>query len=107
MNPEFLNTAPAQAREQLFKLRASQRNREFADALDFIVYGDEDGRHAETCVHAEPCAREYDPLPYPEALPAEPRLYEGTGIGALYGLPETDCHLWQLAGWNLVPRSSR
>jgi hypothetical protein len=49
----------------------------------------------------------YDPLPYREALPAEPRMYEGTGIGALYGLPGSDHFLAELGDWRLVPRSSR
>lgn len=32
-------------------------------------------------------AHVYDPRPYPEAEPADPSMYAGTGIGALYDLP--------------------
>lgn len=103
--------APADARAKLAAARAARRNAEANDALDFMFLGDEDGRHTAKCVHAlaggEPCAREYDPLPYAEAAPEPAHDYAGTGIGALYGLPGTEEHLWQLAGWNLAPRSAR
>ena len=80
-----------------------RRNDEALCALDFLVWGDTRGVHSKFCVHGEddPCARTYNPRPYPEASP-DPRLYEGTAIGALYGLPGTERHLWQLAGWNLT-----
>lgn len=106
MSAEFVNRAPAEAMARRAVELAIVRNRQAADALDFLVYGDEGGRHANKCVHAlagrEPCSREYDPLPYPEAAPAEPRMYEDTGIAALYDLPGGEAHAWQLAGWNLV-----
>lgn len=49
----------------------------------------------------------YDPLPYPEAVPADPRMYEGTGIGALYGIPGSEHFLAELGDWTLgkEPRS--
>lgn len=98
---------PAAARARRAADLERRRNTEHADALDFLVYGDEGprGPHAARCVHDVPCAREYDPLPYPEAMP-DPSLYEGTGIAALYGLPGGEAHAWQLAGWNLNPRST-
>lgn len=107
MNREFINRAPQRALDARARELSKLRSREQDDALDFLVYGDEDGRHSDTCVHSEPCAREYDPLPYREAEPAEPAMYAGTGIGVLYGLPGSDAFAWQLAGWNLVPRSTQ
>lgn len=65
---------------------------------------------------AELAALIYDPLPYPEAYPADARMYVGTGIGALYGISpldtttayvddEGDTHevpwSYDLAGWTL------
>lgn len=98
--------APFEARARRAVELAQRRNAEANDALDFLFLGDEDGRHSAKCIHPEPCSRDYDPLPYPEAEP-DSRLYEGTGIGALYGAPNCEAHLWQLAGWNLNPRSTR
>lgn len=49
----------------------------------------------------------YDPAPYREAIPHDTRMYEGTGIGALYGLPGSERFLSELGGWRLVPRSTR
>jgi hypothetical protein len=98
---------PAEARARRMTDRAQWRNIEANDAMDFLFMGDDEGRHRERCVHAEPCSRNYDPLPYPEAEPHDTRLYDGTGIGALYGAQDSERHLWQLAGWNLVPRSTR
>jgi hypothetical protein len=100
------------------KARAKERE----DAWDFLVNGDSDGRHAIGCPHDEPCRREYDPMPYPEAAPTDPRMYDGSGIGALYGGPFETCSTHEdddgehelvrtfagdLAGWNLNPRSTR
>ncbi len=87
-------------------LSTDRRERERACALDFLVNGNLDGRHDEICIHAEPCSRDYNIRPYPEAE-VDPRLYEGTGIGLLYGLggPST---LWPtLAGWNIVGTRER
>ncbi len=97
----------ADARARNFARVAQERGAQQSDALDFLVYGDEDGRHAETCVHGEPCSRTYDPLPYAEAAPEPQEWYAGTGIGALYDLPGSERHAWQLAGWNLAPGSTR
>lgn len=44
--------------------------------------------------------RDYDPMPYPEAMPTPESDYVGTGIGLLYGLGGEQ-HAWQLAGWNV------
>ena len=100
MNAEFLNVAPAEARARQAADVARRRNAEANDALDFLVYGDEDGRHSAKCINEPTCSRDYDPLPYPEAAP-DPALYEGTAIAALYGLPGGERHAWQLAGWNV------
>lgn len=43
----------------------------------------------------------YDPRPYPEAVPHDPSLYEATGIGALYGLPECERFLPELGDWRI------
>ena len=44
----------------------------------------------------------YDPLPYAEAAPHDPRMYEGTGIGGLYGLPGSEWVANELGDWRLV-----
>jgi len=105
VNPELADTAqPADIAKRRAEAYA-RRNREANDALDFLFLGDEDGRHARKCVHAlaggVACSRTYDPLPYPEAMPTDTAMYEGTGIAALYGLPGGEVHAWQLAGWNV------
>jgi hypothetical protein len=45
--------------------------------------------------------RDYNPRPYPEAVP-DPYMYSGTGIGFLYGYPDTEQFAWEMAGWNVV-----
>lgn len=108
----FMDFAPPEARDRRRNEVRARRNAEAACALDFLVYGDGDADdprpHAERCVHGadDPCSRNYDPYPTREAEP-EGRMYENTGIGALYGLPGCEGLMWQLAGWNLVPRSTR
>lgn len=108
VNPEFVSQPPADARAKHAAELARRRNDEANDAMDFLFLGDEDGRHAERCVYAlaggEACSREYDPMPYAEAAPAEPRMYDGTGIGALYGMSASGGLLADLAGWNIVGR---
>ena len=87
--------------EQLRRRRDAEAN----DALDFLFLGDADDRHLKRCVYAlsgrEPCSRDYDPYPVREAMPTNRRMYEDTGIAALYNLPGGAAHAWQLAGWNL------
>lgn len=51
--------------------------------------------------------RVYDPFPYPEAAPQDPRMYEGTGIGCLYGLPGSERFLRELDDWVVVSRSTQ
>jgi hypothetical protein len=104
---------------------AKRRAAEQACALDFLVYGDDEerGRHATRCVCSPTCSRDYDPIPYDEAEPTDLGLYEGTAIGALYGLcPATTSHvvtdddgrtyvvqsslLDGLQGWNIRPRTA-
>lgn len=43
----------------------------------------------------------YDPRPYPEAEPDDRSLYEGTGIGALYGFPDCERFLPDLGDWTI------
>lgn len=85
---------------RLERLRAEQR----ACAFDFLVHGDERGSHAKRCVYrgtSTPVhSREYDPGPPPDDI----RLYEGTHLGALWGLNTMDA--WQTAGWNIRVRRS-
>lgn len=118
MNAPAEGITGAEARAQRAHELESRRAAEHACALDFIVYGDgEPGTfmghrvqgvtHAERCVfgarHA--CARTYDPMPYAEAEPIDLRMYEGTGIGALYGLTGSEGVVLELEGWELAPRT--
>jgi hypothetical protein len=93
----------AEARHRRALAAERRRQDEALCARDFLTWGDTRGSHAKFCVFGadDPCSRTYDPWPYPEAEP-DPSLYEGTGIGALYGLPGSEVHAWQLAGWNLT-----
>lgn len=101
----ILSKAPADDVAKRAAEASLRRDREWADALHFLVYGEDE--HAKRgCICDLPCSRDYDPLPYADAAP-DARMYEGTGIGALYGLPGGEFHAWQLAGWNLVPGSTR
>jgi hypothetical protein len=101
VNPELADRAPAHDVAKRAAEAWRRREKEANDALDFLFLGNEDGRHDARCVHAVPCSRDYDPVPYPEATPTDVRMYEDTGIGALYGLPGGEAHAWQLAGWNV------
>lgn len=87
-------------REQNAKRAAKARADEALCARDFLTWGDTRGVHAKFCVHgeADPCSRSYDPGPTPE----DEAMYEGTGIGALYGMDGSEKFAWQLAGWNLA-----
>lgn len=98
--------APAAIVERNAKDAALRRGREQADRLHFLVYG-HDEHHSRVhvdgqvgCLCDEPCSRNYDPLPYPEAALTNENDYVGTGIGLLYGLGGEQ-HAWQLAGWNV------
>ena len=92
------------------KARAVRNERRRADevacAYDFLIRGDELGVHAKRCVFGahDACAREYDPWPDAFATP-DSRMYEGTGIGALYGFGTTKVST--LAGWNVRRRKRR
>jgi hypothetical protein len=92
---------PGESRAKRAERAAKIRADEFLCAWDFLVWGDTRGKHADFCVFPDPCSRNYNPWPYIEAEP-DPRLYEGTGIGALYGLKGSELYVWQLAGWNLT-----
>jgi hypothetical protein len=43
----------------------------------------------------------YDPMPYPEAEPLDARMYEGTGIGYLYGVEGCEHFAAELGDWTL------
>ena len=96
---------PQEARAQRLIAAVNRRNEERDCALDFLRRGDTVGVHAKRCVFgaSDPCSREYDPRPVPEATPDDRRMYEGTGIGALYGWSAGYAH----EGWNLTPRRRR
>jgi len=83
---------------------AKRRNAEANDAYDFRYFGDEEGRHSARCLFAKrggpACARDYILFEEPD----DPTLYEGTGIGALYGLPNTDQFAYLMAGWTILRR---
>lgn len=51
--------------------------------------------------------RIYDPFPYIDAAPQDTRMYEGTGIGCLYGLPGSERFLPELGDWVVVSRSTQ
>lgn len=102
LNPKALEEGIRMRDEEVMKRRLE----ESLDAWAYQVDGDD--LHAAHCVHLKHggrvCSRTYDPLPYKEALPSDLRMYAGTGIGALYGLSESEGHAWQLAGWNVATR---
>lgn len=90
-----------------------RRRRQKREAWHFLVTGDQTvGEHDEGPAYGKEWSRDYQPLPYPEAVPGSTTLpaeaYIGTGVGLLYGLEDErggSEHLaWQLAGWNL-PRA--
>jgi hypothetical protein len=91
----------AEAQAQRAKRIAQRRQDEALCALDFLTWGDEQGIHEKRCVYrgtsTPTCSRDYNPGPMPDE-----KMYEGTGIGTLFGLGQT--HAWQLAGWNLTQR---
>lgn len=101
MNPEFLDRAPVAAVVKSRERARRRRALEYDDASDFLYRGDDEGRHAVICVHPTPCSRVYNPRPDAQSAPADPSLYEGTGIGGLYGDAAGGRLLWQLAGWTL------
>jgi hypothetical protein len=100
----------AEARAQRFaridRIRGDQR----ACAFDFLVNGDDRGLHAKRCVYAgtstPTCDREYDPGPAPDDI----RLYEGSELGALWGVSTAEGAVATLAalrsGWNIKKRSA-
>lgn len=109
-----------EARRQRALAVAKRRGQEKACAWDFLITGDRRVPHAKFCAFPDdPCSRAYSTVPYRQtvgwvddvptivsarqkSLPAGEEMYEGTGIGALYGIRGSEQHLWQLAGWNLT-----
>lgn len=100
--PFNADRAPAKALEQRAKAAAKRRSDMSLCAWDFLTWGDTRGEHRDFCMFVEegqpPCSRLYNPGP---ALEDE-AMYEGTGIGALFGLAGSERFAWQLAGWNLT-----
>lgn len=96
---------PAQRQKDAARL-ARRRDDERNDALHFLYHGHD--AHAGVCLFrregGEPCSRDYDPMPHFEAALTEPRFYDGSGIGALYGLPGSERLCASLAGWNVRRR---
>lgn len=98
--------ARAQRETRLARLREEQR----ACALDFLVNGDARGIHAKRCVWPQlglpACSREYDPGPAPDDI----RLYEGSELGALWGINTSGGVTAKLqalrAGWRIKQRSA-
>lgn len=99
----------SRARAQRFERVERMTEEQRACAFDFLVNGDERGLHAKRCVWPKyglpACSREYDPGPAPE----DTKLYEGTTLGALWGLnpqPEGVVATMNAArtGWNIKPR---
>lgn len=76
------------------------RRKEEDCAWRFLTSRDET-LHIESCVFARrgdpACSRNYDPGEEPDR-----NLYEGTGIGALFGLDGTRHRAHELAGWNVI-----
>jgi hypothetical protein len=91
---------PTEARERRRQDVTRRREAERLCALDFLTWGDTQGIHAKRCVFGESdsCSRTYDPGPEPDDV----KLYEGTSLGALWGLNTLEA--WQLAGWNIIRR---
>lgn len=91
-------SAPA-VRAKLAEEAARRRRDQQSCAADFLFRGDPNGTHAGSCVfppHLPPCSRDYDPGPVPEDV----KLYEGSHLGALWGLNTLES--WQLAGWTIT-----
>lgn len=87
--------------ERNYRLRQAEAN----DSFDFRWGGDE-VEHAAVCLFVQrgeaPCSRTYDPYPEGrESAPADPTMYQGTGIGYLYGEDDTERFAWEFAGWTL------
>jgi hypothetical protein len=91
------------ARSQRADAVARRRRDESLCAWDFLTWGDTRGAHANICIRPAGlvCSRAYNPGPPPEDI----KLYEGSALGALWGLPGSPPVLdssWP--GWNLTKR---
>lgn len=100
LGTEFNGRAPQRVLDLNRQSVTKEQVASLLDAVHFLTEGHD--AHAEKgCMHAIPCSRDYDPLPYPEALPTPEKEYAGTGIGFLYGLNEAPAYAAELAGWNV------
>lgn len=83
---------------------AQRRAAERVAAFEFLTTGASDGPAPD----GAPWSRDYDPVPYPEAVPHDLRMYEGTGVGALYGHLDAASRPFfaDLAGWSITRRKS-
>lgn len=80
--------------------QARKRERQQYAAATFLV----EGKAGDEPPHGKEWSREYNPRPYPEAVPSAD-VYAGTGIGFLYGFWDEKNGspvAWQMAGWQLV-----
>ena len=87
--------------ERAWKMRQAEAN----DAFDFRWSPDE-LTHADKCIFRQRgeavCSRTYDPFPEGrDSAPTDPTLYQGTGIGFLYGEDDTERFAWEFAGWTI------
>lgn len=81
-----------------------RRLRQQISALAYLLEGDP--VQSEAPPYGKTWNREYNPQPYPEAVP-DPEVYHGTGVGLLYGQLGIEDergleHAHLLAGWTLV-----
>lgn len=94
-----MSLTPEQARQADAVEKARRREAERNCRRDFLTNPD----HGDVCVCTPQCSRNYDPMPYAGADPVPVSWYEGTGVGALYGLGLTPLEVADLAGWNTHP----
>lgn len=94
---ELTPRAPLKSRKALREELEHRRWAQEHDAAHFLYTGESIG----VPPYGSEWNRDYNPRPYPEAVP-DPDMYMGTSIGFLYGMHGSECHAWQIAGWNLV-----
>ncbi len=88
------------SREKRFESVARRRDLERNDAVSYLL--SEHPQHLTRCLFVLDglpcCSRTYDPGPI---SPEEEAFYEGTPIGALYGLAGSERFAADLAGWTI------
>lgn len=92
--PEFRGVSHQQhATREEIRGRKERHERRLC-AFRFLTEAD----HDEVCTLSPTCSRTYGPGAHPDDL----GMYEGTGIGAIYGLEMRADHAADLAGWTVV-----